>query len=887
MAVMAYNEITLVDLIDPATYIYYADNAEGDNPSVSPDGKKYIGIYSGPSLEGGQPVNPPSGTVWSRYVGEDGKKGDAGADASKFRIDINQEEVLKFYRSKNQEGGSTSAKERERVFSPNELEISVFEQIASHNAGGENVTIGDTTGIPNITLSIFDHSSSWVTIFPISGLDSLPNKNEYFVYDTNNKKAIFKFDLFKQKMKNIQKQNDGETEADYKARLTPYLAWLSAAKTLIEEETILKIEYINSTSNEIYTANRFIKVRYGMNDDMAKFSLEAYGIYQSIQSTALEFTADGLTVRNGKLRVENNIGTPVIEATTNGNLKITGEIYATSGVFSGILEAASGNFSGEINANSGTIGGFQIAKGKLVSQDENSSIVLDGNEGKILANNIDLGIGAHIDDYIEIGQYVKLLNPEKNEGSFLNVKDDNGNKVLDFQQNGSLIIGQSNSNQIKIDGLNNEIKGWNPAQGSINWSITPKEAIFNNVIVRGSIKAATFEYGMVQAIGGQLLIRPSSRIKEVNGIQLTLETINAGFTVGDICLLDNGETKIYRTVASSSENKIQLNKEIDDSFIGSPIINLGTAGSVAIGINGSNTSNIMPAQAISVLEFNGSEQLNSKIILGKLPQDTLYGQASDTYGLYAENVVLNGALTTRNSLNNGSTNYSGIGTTLGTENAPVTTNMGDRFPKAKEENKLGQILIWAGATGTDKENIEGSKFFVDQYGNMYAGSGYFDGTIISNSIIQASEIRTATLTGIGNSPALVITDATNGISFKKGKDEIFSLTSEGLVAEGNIKFNTNFQVNENGELTLPKLTLKRGLELESNAITYNSSKIEILDEAVSLSPRGLQIFSVNTEGITSEKSLTVVGNVYYDKVCEYRKIKDSNGVVIGYDLYVK
>jgi hypothetical protein len=43
---------------------------------------------------------------------------------------------------------------------------------------------------------------------------------------------------------------------------------------------------------------------------------------------------------------------------------------------------------------------------------------------------------------------------------------------------------------------------------------------------------------------------------------------------------------------------------------------------------------------------------------------------------------------------------------------------------------------------------------------MYAGSGYFDGTIITNSTIEAAEIRTAILTGAGKKdegkPALLI-----------------------------------------------------------------------------------------------------------------------------------
>jgi hypothetical protein len=45
----AYNSLTIIDMVDTATYIYYADDDKGTNPSSSPQDKKYIGFYSGPS----------------------------------------------------------------------------------------------------------------------------------------------------------------------------------------------------------------------------------------------------------------------------------------------------------------------------------------------------------------------------------------------------------------------------------------------------------------------------------------------------------------------------------------------------------------------------------------------------------------------------------------------------------------------------------------------------------------------------------------------------------------------------------------------------------------------------------------------------------------------
>jgi len=145
-----------------------------------------------------------------------------------------------------------------------------------------------------------------------------------------------------------------------------------------------------------------------------------------------------------------------------------------------------------------------------------------------------------------------------------------------------------------------------------------------------------------------------------------------------------------------------------------------------------------------VFDYDGSGKLTPHIILGKLPNEDIYGFAKNTYGLYAENVILKGSLVTQVDLNGAST-YSGISTLYDGENSPVS----DKYSAWFGEN-TGEILLWAGAEGTEKEQIENSKFFIDKYGNLFAGSGYFKGTIITDAKISASEIETAKITGIGD-----------------------------------------------------------------------------------------------------------------------------------------
>ena len=80
MAIVAYGEITILDLIDTATYIYYSANSDGSGATSSPQpNTKYIGIYSGKPITGGRPSVAPSGTTWTKYVGDDGAQGPQGA----------------------------------------------------------------------------------------------------------------------------------------------------------------------------------------------------------------------------------------------------------------------------------------------------------------------------------------------------------------------------------------------------------------------------------------------------------------------------------------------------------------------------------------------------------------------------------------------------------------------------------------------------------------------------------------------------------------------------------------------------------------------------------------------------------------------------------------
>ena len=830
--------------------------------------------------------------------GAPGQPGAPGGDASKYKIETNQDEILKFFNQSESQAGIGGS----FTYSPNEFKISIIKQDATNSDYGSKIELKN---ISDIKLSVFTNSG-WIDFNP-----SEEEASDFLYIDDNLANKTLELNM--QGLDSFLSIHQEELEE---------VAWAQAAKALINQETILKIRYETQSSEDgYYYADRFIKIRYGMNSDMAKFQLKAEGIYQSIASTKLNFDAGGLTVVNGGLKIKNKKEEDVLEADVNGNLILKGTVYATDSKFSGEIQASSGTFNGIINAEEGNIGGFKIGKHSIISSDLELYSALKENgediESKIVAKNIEIGTGARIQEYIQLGNSVKIWNPEKSSDKiFIQVLDGNQN-AISLDENGTIILGNINDSYIKLDGMNQEIFAQKNSNPDYTWKITPEEAVFNNVTVRGSFEATNFEYGTIQSIGGTLLVRPSSTIKKIDGMLITLENTGSGFSEGDLCIIEDDQEKTQKFYINSVQgNQIILKNfngvpvELSNSFLGSPIINLGKSGAIGIGINGSNMSKYgIGENSISVVEHDGNGGLNTKIILGKLPDNKAsLGAASNTYGLYAENVVLNGSLTTKTMIepttttyNDAAFSYSGVGTTLGYDGAPSTINMTDKFPDIVSEDgsikatNRGQILFWAGARGTSKADVEASKFLVDQYGNMYAGSGYFDGTIITNSIIEASEIRTAILTGTGkkgnnNNPALIIQDVAEGIHFynKSNEAPVFTLGTSGFVVNGlQVKLNNTFTIDQKGNIEVTNFKLKNGLQFEEAAISYPSTESKISfasNKDIILKPGSGDGVTIGIQGFY------INGNIFYmnegNLESEYRQAKDENENIIGYDLYI-
>lgn len=845
--------------------------------------------------------------------GETGPQGPAAP--SSYHLNCNQTEILKFVDN----SGNTS-------ISPENLTVYIYKDEPFQESGQVQIT---NLNPLNFTAEVYNiNTGAWIPISS-AGIITLDSTHTFSI---NLKKLI----------------EEGVTNNN------------AAATQLLFGESILKISYIHvqgEDEEETFSLVDFLNVRYGMSKDMAQLSLKANGIVASMQDSKMVFDSTGLTVQNGSFTIRDSEGNNLLYS-DNGNLALKGNIYAdggyfkgelqaatgsfagsltaATGTFAGELQAATGSFSGNISAAGGTIGGFKIEATRLTSLKTDNkgvpNIILDGESGNIEVENITLGTGAVIKEYIKIGDQVELRRATTSVDSFIRVVNSTNQEILGLKADGSMSVGYGN-NSIIISGADGSIVSQSFYNG-LGWKISNTESIFNDVTVRGSIRASVLEYGETQAIGGALLVRPSSRIikeeRSGSNTKLTLEQAE-GFNVGDYCRIDiqtaNSIEHRFFVITNITDKIITVSGDATGSY-GKPIVSFGQTNedknkndNVGICINGSLDSSFSTPQSISVFDFNPTTQtITPRVVLGKLPnEESIYGYAAGTYGLYAENVLLKGSLVTQTDTS-GSITYSGISTLHSGADAPASHRYSNWFG----EGNTGEILLWAGATGTSKEEVENSKFFVDRNGNLFAGSGYFKGTIITDATITASAIETAVLRGCNEKPgepALKIEDATKGIDFTATVDgeeiTVFKVTTDSIVANvPNFVFNSNFTVGGNGSLVVPNLyvigsdtgtvtadvTNQEAIMFDKHRISYvNNFKqneltgttkgyIDFTSNMI-FSPDGTnQILELSDQEVRvkgENTSLYLENSIRYGEIMEYKPVYDKNDILIGYDLYVE
>ncbi len=377
----------------------------------------------------------------------------------------------------------------------------------------------------------------------------------------------------------------------------------------------------------------------------------------------------------------------------------------------------------------------------------------------------------------------------------------------------------------------------------------------------------------------------------------------ASLNVGDICIIDENQ-KPHKIIAFNG-NKVYLDGLIaDNSYILTAIQSATTdsvQNNVGIIINSSSNASFGAPHALSIAEYTGDyaegeykEQVN--LILGQLdgivtPEQFGYSQSKSThYGLYATDAYLNGAIVSYSSANNYS---AGINT-----NSEVywdTTQSKTYFPSlwtnssaatASANPNLGPIVFWAGTNKGTGSDLQGANFKIDAKGNFYANSAYIQGSIISDSYIEAAEMRTALITGTGGSgTGLTFQDIANAIVFKTGSTEKFRVSSTEMRTSLPISATSGLIVNESTILGNNSISFSgeslwvysnskmRGQIGTKDIVAFDSTAIDIAPSSI------INLTSANVNVTPLEKgSFKLVGAAGYSM--DYQRTTD------GYNLYI-
>lgn len=346
-----------------------------------------------------------------------------------------------------------------------------------------------------------------------------------------------------------------------------------------------------------------------------------------------------------------------------------------------------------------------------------------------------------------------------------------------------------------------------------------------------------------------------------------------------------------------------------------------------IGVNAtSHVNKMLYPEGFTFIKFDNldNESINPTfnntpiLFLGNL--DGLNDENITGYGLYGENVFLTGSLTTRYTSTE-NFKYAGVNTLTGA--IATVFREGNYFPgEVLPEND--KIIFWAGSNTTATPDVQTSPFQVTENGYFYASHGVFEGSIFVRATIEASELRTASIYGTGDAPALKIYNTSIeklGIHFYEHNGELehetLRLTSAGFSNDQGTSYFINIdgnRVNFNGDsitgnvfYTIPVNNSQ--LEIigtNFNVYQYNQEGSANIYRFINFNPDNqfyeikyddanrilqdkqngeLTLFSGSTKVSTN---LSLGGKIDYKQAIEERE--EGNQIIselIGYDLFVR
>lgn len=562
-----------------------------------------------------------------------------------------------------------------------------------------------------------------------------------------------------------------------------------------------------------YVAYKYLSISTGTGEDAARLSIKAGGIYASVANAKLTFDENGLTIKNGGIKVyDNNNDVALTFDEESRLLTIIGDIRAKSGYFSGELRAATGSFSGEITANSGEIGGFTITQNSITASGLTLSSNGNGGNSQIDVDNILLGSGAQVKPggQITVGENLIISDPTNANNNTVFALTKDGDNYFSINNNGD-INGYNWSIKKDGDEIVASFDRLVTTNGNFKGHIEASD-ITAGTISASTIETASFVTERIRSMGGAFIFRPVSNIasngisnynttnKQIKIILDQSNFVNNYIKVGDTIIIsgnlnsnnntqDNinsqnltGGSNYYAIVntINTANNFIivtpinpnhystilaQANLQDENALISVTVLGQDD---ILIGINSdkSPAGNILPQRGLVMEAFKHSVDnsrhyfnYDVKLFLGDfqaLSDKNLIpnsAEFSDGWGLYADNVYLKGSLVTE-QVQSGSNNSTFAGVSTRT-NATV-----------KVEDEDERIMFWAGAH--DVSNINESPFIVTEKGTILAKKGIFEGTVLSNVLITESTVRTPAIYGVGKDPSLKIVNtnpAYGGISF--------------------------------------------------------------------------------------------------------------------------
>ena len=669
-----------------------------------------------------------------------------------------------------------------------------------------------------------------------------------------------------------------------------------------------------------------------------------------------------------------------------------------------------------IKATEGKIGGFEISEEKLTSEKKNSEsetplLTLNGTEGKIIAEDIELT------GKITVGESY-LSNPNKNDNIVLKASN------IELKNDGTLNLGTIRlyGGTGRSDGfISSMVVDSNNQSSYGNWAIYEnghadfKDITADNVTLKNSV----LKIGTIQSAGSLMVFKEAWKIDSVtlaeasdgleNPLEITLkdydkeyDILNVGdwiFTKGSASDSDNFFQIVKKVKVEVQYNKNQSNTiapertdnnwstttpdqeegyyiwqrkvtitfegNVKDTLYSLPVC-ISVAGTDAIEENTTFTLNtpkdiilkqndiIMRLGESGILEYvefsgekfipnrvyyekninntyvitgdkepknnktyyyeivkpkeyiisiSGSKdtkedyaspnsltisdfcidnmEINKKstkhLILGDLGNSKITELQGKGFGLYSDNVYLNGSLTTKNQ--------DGISAGISTTHEQFVTD---------SEGRNIRVVFWAGAEGN---NIKKAPFRVTQDGSIYANKGTFKGSIITDSIIQGSDVYTMRLHGgtQGGLDALQIYGTTIGFYEEEGKpdESIFTIGTNGFKKGENTFINLKDVPTFSGNLESGKIAVVND-EVNGNAINISKYKISLEyfeynneeNERLTISQGGTNLIEIFSKNIRNKVSTYCDEDFWLGNKIHYQKVLTGDNVD-GYDLYIE